>query len=109
MNPKSCLRCGSIDLQAGVIYDSEKFSKSPLMFRWKLESSFGTDMVLLDAILCKSCGHTELVVDIEVFLRPKKCPSCGASYRYSKEKIKEGTVACQNCGNLFLIQGSDES
>ncbi|KXH77182.1 MAG: hypothetical protein AM326_05575 [Candidatus Thorarchaeota archaeon SMTZ-45] len=35
---------------------------------------------------------------------PQKCPSCGAAYLYSLEKIKKGTVICQNCGNLFLIQ-----
>jgi len=118
------------------------------MVYWKSDSIFGGDAVILNAIVCMSCGHTELVADLGIYApstryecpqckavyayyeedeispnvvkcqncnktfnipTPRKCPLCEAVYRYSQEKIKEGAIICQNCGNLFLIQDSGES
>jgi phage FluMu protein Com len=148
MNKRACLRCGSTDLQPGVIYDCWQYGKTQLAFEWNVGRHLGPDSVPLNAIICKSCGHTELIASMDAFIPstrrecpyckaiysyrekdesapnvvrcyncnnefeiypPKKCPSCGAVYLYSKEMTKEGTVVCQNCGKLFLIQKSTES
>ncbi|KXH77183.1 MAG: hypothetical protein AM326_05580 [Candidatus Thorarchaeota archaeon SMTZ-45] len=68
MNIRHCLRCGSTDLQAGVIYDYREYGKPQISFHWKPESILGMDSVSLHAILCKFCGHTELVANIDAFI-----------------------------------------
>lgn len=148
MDKRRCLRCGSTDLIPGVIYDSMEYGKRSLTFEWTPDKAWNTSSVPLNAILCKSCGNTELIANLDIFIPttrrecphckriyayreedeislntvrcpycgsafridpPIKCPSCGAVYLYGPEKIKEGTVICQNCGKLFLTTSKEES
>jgi len=74
------------------------------MFRWKSESTLGTEAVLLNAILCISCGHTELIADLGVFTpgTRRKCPHCQAIYSYRKEdELSPRVVRCPNCNKEF--------
>ncbi len=106
MKPSQCLRCGSTDLQYGVIYDYWEAGKSRMTFNWKRESALGPDYVPLEAILCKSCGHIELIADFEVFI-PKtrrECPHCHALYSYRLDlEQSQNTVRCPNCNKEFII------
>jgi predicted Zn finger-like uncharacterized protein len=102
---KTCLRCGSTDLQNGVIYEYFQFGKSLMEFQWKPESK-AEDSVPLFAILCKSCGHNELAVDPDVFIKLTKlaCPHCKAIYSYRiKEDSSPNIVKCANCNKEFEI------
>lgn len=145
MKKRTCLRCGSMDLYTGVIFDQTQYAKSPLIFRRKSELQSGPDYVPLNAILCKTCGHIELLANPGSFIQPRRrecphcgaiysyriedeiltnvvrcyncnkefgihppivCPSCGATYLYSKERVIEGTVVCQNCEMVILVEDS---
>ncbi len=106
MTDRYCLRCGSTKLQPGVIYDHFQVSREQLMVHWKSNSVFGGDAVLLHAIVCMSCGHTELVADLGIYAPSTRyeCPHCKTVYAYyEKDEISPNVVRCQNCNKTFKI------
>lgn len=111
MKKGTCLRCGSTDLKLGIIYDYSYREKNPITFQSKSESFYGGKPITINAILCKSCGHTELVADLSEVRPPKrrKCPHCKAVYSYKeKEDVILGLVTCHNCGKEFATEPDDE-
>jgi len=106
MNTRHCLRCGSTNLQAGIIYDYWQYGKTNLTFHWKPETPFGVDSLPLHAVLCKSCGHVELIANLDAFIPTtrRECPHCKAIYSYRQEyEISPNIVKCQNCHKTFKI------
>ena len=106
MTSRHCLRCGSTDLLSGVIYERDEYGRNVLRFQWKPDSVWEPDSVKLNAIMCKSCGYTELIADLDVFI-PKverECPHCKKIYAYREEdKIGEDLVKCPYCEKKFKI------
>ncbi len=101
---RTCLRCGKTNLMLGVIYDYSHREKAPITFQSKSEVFYGGKPIVLNAILCKSCGHTELVADLSEVSSPKRyvCPHCKASYSYKVQDL--GVVKCYNCNKEFTIE-----
>ena len=107
MTKGTCLRCGGTDLKLGVIYDYSIRDKNPLTFQSKSEAFYGGKPITTNAILCKSCGHIELVADLSDILPPKRraCPYCKAVYSYKEqEEALLGLVKCFNCGKEFSLE-----
>ncbi|MFW9957411.1 MAG: MJ0042-type zinc finger domain-containing protein [Candidatus Odinarchaeota archaeon] len=108
MKIRSCLRCGSTNLQKGVIYDYYYYltSKTPLTFNWLSDQKEEFESTPLEAILCKSCGHVELVVDADSLIEYTRltCPHCKAIYSY-RIKAEESPikVRCANCNKEFKV------
>ena len=112
MTKRTCLRCESTDLTLGVIYDYFHQTKAPITFQAKSEVFYGGKPTAINAILCKSCGHTELVADLSEFMPPKRrvCPHCKASYSYQEQgDAVLGLVKCFNCNNEFEIEPDNEA
>ena len=89
----------------GVIYDYSYREKNPITFQSKSEAFYGGTPIAINAILCKSCGHTELVGDLSEVRPPKrsKCPHCKAVYSYKEQgEALLGVVTCFNCGKEFV-------
>jgi predicted Zn finger-like uncharacterized protein len=106
---RTCLRCGGTDLQKGVIYEYFQYGKELMEFYWRPESK-AEDSIPLYAILCKSCGHTELVADPDGFIKFTKlaCPHCKAIYAYRiNEELSPATVRCSNCNKEFEVYSSE--
>jgi len=107
-----CLRCRSTDLKLGVIYDYSHNEKAPLTFQSKSEAFYGGKPITTNAILCKACGHIELVADLSEVLPPKRraCPYCKAVYSYKeREEALLGMVKCYNCGKEFALESENEA
>jgi len=106
---RTCLRCGSTELQNGFIYDYRQPVQVQMTFHWKPESTVESDSIPLFAILCKSCGHIELIANTEIFIPPtiRACPHCKATYSYRiKEELSPTIVRCANCGKEFKIHSA---
>jgi transcription elongation factor Elf1 len=89
-----------------VIYEYWEGGKSRMTFNWKHESSLGPDYVPLDAFVCKSCGHIELIADFEVFIpiTRRECPHCHALYSYRLNlELPQNIVRCSNCNKEFIV------
>lgn len=102
MEIEHCLRCGSTDIHFGSLsIDTTMIS----LIQWKSKSARFLGDVIVNGILCKFCGHIELVADSEI-IGPKSrqtCPHCKASYSYDMRNIVEGEVVCQNCTKRFPV------
>lgn len=112
MTERTCLRCGKTNLILGVIYDYSYREKAPLTFQVKSEAFYGGKPITINAILCKSCGHTELVGDLSEIVPPKHrvCPHCKASYSYKEQdEALLGVVRCYNCSKEFAIEPDIET
>jgi len=116
MKIRTCLRCGSTNLQKGVIYEYYYPStKSPMTFNWISDQKDEFDSTPLEAILCKSCGHVELVVDSDSLIEYTRltCPHCKAMYSYRiKTEEYPIKVRCSNCNkefNVYSRQASSKS
>ena len=112
MAKRTCLRCGGTDLILGVIYDYALHDKSPLTFQPGTDTSFWRESITINAILCKSCGHTELVASPSAFLTAKRrtCPHCKAVYSYrEQDEVILGVVRCHNCNKEFEIEDDDNA
>lgn len=102
MENTTCLRCGSTDIHLGFI----PAYRTPLYFQFYPEFYNIEDPVKIHAILCKSCGHIELVADPTSIIPTTKreCPHCKAVYEYRMENEKYPDVfSCQNCGKEFEV------
>ncbi len=111
MSERTCLRCGKTDLKLGVIYDYSYREKAPITFQPKSEFFYGGKPITISAILCKSCGHTELVADLSEIKPPKRyvCPHCNASYTYKEQdEAILGIIRCYNCNKEFTIEPDKE-
>ena len=106
MTNRSCLRCGKTDLKLGVIYDYYHNDKAPITFQAKSDVFYGGKPLKINAILCNSCGHTELVADLSEFTPHKRrvCPHCKAAYSYKEQ----GIVVCHNCTKEFSIEPDND-
>jgi hypothetical protein len=96
----------------GVIYDYSYHDKAPLTFQSKSEAFYGGKPITMNAILCKSCGHTELVADLSEFMPSKRrvCPYCKAIYSYKEQdEVLLGIVKCYNCSKEFAIEPDNEA
>ena len=63
MEIEHCLRCGSVDIHLGAL-SQDVTMLSPIL--WKSQSSGILGDVLVNGILCKFCGHIEIVADSEI-------------------------------------------
>lgn len=102
METTTCLRCGNTDIHLGFI----PIYRSQLYFQFYPEMYSTEEPVRIHAILCKSCGHIELIGDPAAFIPTTKreCPHCKAMYAYRKENERYPNVfTCQNCGRKFEV------
>jgi len=106
MKIRTCIRCGGTNLQRGVIYDYYPYGKSQMTVHWTSDPKTEFDSTPLLAVVCKDCGHAELVVDPDVFIESTRltCPHCKAiySYRIRAEEIPL-KVRCANCNKEFKV------
>ncbi|MDH4213035.1 MAG: hypothetical protein OEV85_03860 [Candidatus Thorarchaeota archaeon] len=108
MKSRSCLRCGNANLQSGVIFEYHYYPhlKSPMEFTRISDQKDELDSTPLEAILCKSCGHVELVVNADSLIEYTRltCPHCKAIYSY-RMKTEEFPikVRCANCNKEFKV------
>jgi transposase-like protein len=76
---------------------------------WKIAPHIRADSAPITAIVCKSCGHVELIILNYANIDPhqQQCPHCRAIYYYVRDAT-DGTqsVTCQNCGKDFQIEDS---
>ncbi|TFH06646.1 MAG: hypothetical protein E4H14_10390 [Candidatus Thorarchaeota archaeon] len=108
-----CLRCQSTNLQEGTIYEyAQNYYVEPMRIHWKAKPNIMADSAPLSAIVCKACGHIELVIDPYIAQEPcqHQCPHCKAVYYYRiADEAIHYKVKCQNCGKEFQIQEKNES
>jgi uncharacterized Zn-finger protein len=106
VDKRRCLRCGGTDLIPGVIYDFMEYGKRGLTFEWTPDHVWNPSSVPLNAILCKSCGHTEFIANLDIFIptTQRECPHCKRIYAYREDdEISPKTVKCPYCHNVFKI------
>ena len=73
---------------------------------WKIAPHLMADSAPIEAIVCKSCGHIELMIQNYSFIDPQQyqCPHCRAIYYYRLDaEDDEHIVECQNCGENFDV------
>lgn len=104
-----CIRCGGTDIHLGAlpnpVYPSSTFSLT-----WRSDSPDNIEDQEIIAILCKSCGHIELISASTMIGQKvqRECPHCHAHYIYRiPEDTYEKVVECQNCGRTFEIKIDD--
>jgi transcription elongation factor Elf1 len=111
MKFEHCLRCNSKNLEKGVIFDySYGKYRDPMEVNWKIAPHIRGDSAPIEAIICKSCGHIELVISNYSFKDPHQyqCPHCNAIYYYMLDSDDETQIVeCQNCGKKFTIETDD--
>jgi len=103
-----CIRCGGADIYRGRLpIGSFPYTDEII---WKSESPEMIEDERIVAILCKSCGHIELIAESNLIGQKvqQKCPFCKAQYAYRlPTDTYEKTVECQNCGKKFVIKIDD--
>ncbi|TFG99435.1 hypothetical protein E4H12_02785 [Candidatus Thorarchaeota archaeon] len=111
MKIEYCLRCNSTKLEEGVIYEyTPQHFVEPIRVHWKVALHIRADSAPIKAIVCKSCGHIELVIHDYAKIDPHQyqCPHCRATYYYHLDAESDThSVKCQNCGKKFEIQEED--
>ncbi len=103
-----CIRCGGEDIHRGRL-PTDNFPYINELI-WKSESPDMIEDERIVAILCKSCGHIELVAASNMIGQKiqRKCPHCKAQYAYRiPTDTYEKVVECQNCGKKFGIKVDD--
>ena len=76
---------------------------------WKVAPHLRADSAPIAAIICKSCGHIELVLRDYTNIDPRQhqCPHCRAIYYYQHDAVDDtNSVECQNCALEFQIEDS---
>ena len=109
MKIEYCLRCNSTKLEMGVIYEYSQYKIEPMRVHWKVAPHLRADSAPVAVIICKSCGHIELVLHdyANIDSRQHRCPHCRAVYYYHLDaEYETHSLKCQNCGKSFQIEDS---
>ena len=104
-----CIRCGRTDIRQGVL-STYVYPQLEYDITWKPKSPDKIEEQEIIAILCKSCGHIELVSANTMIGQKvqRECPYCRACYIYRiPVDTYEKVVECQNCGKKFGIKIDD--
>ena len=110
-----CLRCNSSKLEKGIIFDYAYHrgrGSEPMKVHWKIAPHIRGESAPIEAIVCKTCGHIELMIQNYSFIDPHQyqCPHCRAIYYYRLDaEDNEYIVECQNCGENFEVEDPRES
>jgi len=78
---------------------------------WKVAPHLRAGSAPVAAIICKSCGHIELVLRDYANIDPHqhRCPHCRAIYYYRlTETDGPQSFTCQNCGKNFQVQDPEK-
>ena len=112
MKIKHCLRCNSTKLEKGVIYNyGTRHYLEPIAVHWKVAPHLRADSAPIAAIICKSCGHIELLIQEYANIDPRQyqCPHCKAIYYYHLDWDDDPySLICQNCDKSFQIETSSK-
>ncbi len=105
MRISNCLRCGSTDIHPGILPINRGLFIDEIMWKSKNPEMVEDESVI--AVLCKSCGHIELIASSAMIgtMVQQTCPYCNATYTY---RIPAGEsriiVTCQNCSRKLIIR-----